>query len=95
MLHSVWCAGNRVSRSGKPIGPEQAVPVYEALRAVTANAAYAYFEEDRKGTLEAGKLADMVILDRSPLAVDPMELRDIRVMETIKEGKTLYRRAEG
>lgn len=62
MLHSVWCAVNRVTRKGQPIGQEQCINVYEALQAVTINAAYAYKEEDQKGTLEAGKMADMVIL---------------------------------
>ena len=45
-----------------------------------------------KGTLEPGKLADMVILDGNPLTVDPMKIKDIKVVETIKEGKTVYRR---
>ena len=90
MLHTVWCAVNRVTRSGKPIGQEQCIGVYEALKGVTVHGAYAYHEEERKGTLEAGKLADMVILDRNPLKTDKMQLRDIQVLETIKEGKTLY-----
>lgn len=90
MLHTVWCAVNRVTRSGKPIGQEQCIGVYEALKGVTVHGAYAYHEEKRKGTLEAGKLADMVILDRNPLKTDKMQIRDIQVLETIKEGKTLY-----
>lgn len=90
MLHTVWCAVNRVTRSGKPIGQEQCIGVYEALKGVTVHGAYAYHEEERKGTLEAGKLADMVILDRNPLKTDKMQIRDIQVLETIKEGKTLY-----
>ncbi len=90
MLHTVWCAVNRVTRSGKPIGQEQCISVYEALKGVTIHGAYAYHEEERKGTLEAGKLADMVILDRNPLKTDKMQIRDIQVLETIKEGKTLY-----
>ena len=90
MLHTVWCAVNRVTRSGKPIGQEQCIGVYEALKGVTVHGAYAYHEEERKGTLEAGKLADMVILDRNPLKTDKMQIRDIQVLETIKEGETLY-----
>lgn len=90
MLHTVWCAVNRVTRSGKPIGQEQCIGVYEALKGVTIHGAYAYHEEERKGTLEAGKLADMVILDRNPLKTDKMQIRDIQVLETIKEGETLY-----
>lgn len=90
MLHSVWCAVNRVTRKGKVIGSEQCVSVYDALKAVTIHAAYEYHEENLKGTLEAGKLADMVILQENPLKVDRMHIKDIVVTETIKEGNTVY-----
>lgn len=92
MLHTVWCAVNRLTRSGQPIGQDQCISVYEALKGVTIHGAYAYHEDTRKGTLEAGKLADMVILDRNPLKTDKMQIRDIQVLETIKEGETLYTR---
>lgn len=92
MLHSVWCAVNRISRCGTVIGEDQKISVYEALKAVTINAAYEYFEEDSKGSIEAGKRADLVILDRSPLEVDPMEIRDIEVITTIKDGNVIYQR---
>ena len=92
MLHSVWCAVNRISRSGEVIGADQKISVYDALKAVTIQAAYEYFEEDSKGSIEAGKPADLVVLDRSPLEVDPMEIRDIRVLMTIKDGNVIYRR---
>lgn len=94
MLHSVWCAVNRISRSGAVIGAEQKISVYDALKAVTIQAAYEYFEEDTKGSIEAGKRADLVILDRSPLDVDPMEIKDIQVMMTIKDGAVIYRRQQ-
>ena len=87
----VWTAVNRVSRDGEVIGPDQRVTPLEALKAITINAAYQYFEEDSKGSIEAGKLADLVILDQNPLKVDPMAIKDIRVVETIKEGKTIHR----
>lgn len=90
MMHSVWCAVNRRTRSGAVLGPEQAIGVYDALKGVTCNAAYAYGEEHSKGTLEEGKLADLVILDRDPLKADPLSLRDIRVEATLKEGVCLY-----
>jgi len=67
------------------------VSVYDALKGITINAAYAYFEEDSKGSIKAGKRADLVILDRNPLKVDKMEVRDIQVMETIKDGVTIYK----
>ena len=54
-------------------------------------AAYQLKEEKTKGTLEAGKLADLVILEKNPLKVDPATIKDIAVVETIKEGKTVYR----
>ena len=87
----VWTAVNRVSRGGEVIGPDQRVTPLEALKAITINAAYQYFEEKSKGSLEPGKLADLVILDRNPLKVDPMAIKDIKVVETIKEGKTIYK----
>jgi predicted amidohydrolase YtcJ len=87
----VWTAVNRVSRGGEVIGPDQRVTPMEALKAITINAAYQYFEEKSKGSLEPGKLADLVILDKNPLKVDPMSIKDIKVLETIKEGKTIYK----
>lgn len=91
MLHSIWCAVNRITRSGVSIGPEQAVTPEEALRAATWGGAFSYFEENSKGILKPGAVADLVILDRDPTAVDPMDIRDICVLETIKDGKTVYR----
>jgi predicted amidohydrolase YtcJ len=87
----VWTAVNRVSRNGEVIGAEERVTPYQALQAITANAAYQYFEEDRKGSLETGKLADMVVLSDNPLKVDPMTIKDIKVLETIKEGNTIFK----
>jgi predicted amidohydrolase YtcJ len=83
-------AVNRVSRGGEPIGPDQRVSPLEALKAMTINAAYQYGEQASKGSLEPGKLADLVILDQNPLKVDPLKIKDIKVVETIKEGKTIY-----
>ncbi len=87
----VWSAVNRISRNGVVIGADERVTPYQALQAITSNAAYQYFEEKSKGSLEAGKLADLVVLDKNPLKVDPMAIKDIQVMETIKEGRTVYR----
>jgi predicted amidohydrolase YtcJ len=87
----MWSAVERLSRAGVVIGPEQRVTPLEALKAITINAAYQYSEEASKGSLEPGKLADFVILDRNPLKVDPMAIKDIKVVETIKEGKSIYR----
>lgn len=90
-LHLIWTAVNRTSRSGKLYGGENRLTVYEALYASTATGAYQYFEEDTKGTIEVGKLADLVILDKNPLKVDPADLKNIKVVETIKEGKSVYK----
>lgn len=90
-LFVVWSAVNRISRNGVVIGADERVTPYQALQAITSNAAYQYFEEKSKGSLEAGKLADLVVLDKNPLKVDPMAIKDIKVMETIKEGRTVYR----
>jgi len=87
----MWTAVNRLSRGGEVIGPDQRITALEALKAITINAAYQYREEASKGTLEVGKLADLVILDKNPLTVDPMAIKDIKVVETIKEGKTIYK----
>ncbi|MFN7626893.1 MAG: amidohydrolase, partial [Pirellula sp.] len=83
---------NRLSGSGQVVGPEETIPPYHALRAVTAMAAYQLKEETSKGTLEAGKLADLVILEKNPLKVETTSIKDIAVLETIKEGKTVFKK---
>ena len=88
---TVWTAVNRPRRSGGTLGEDQRITPYQALQAITVNAAYQYREEATKGSLAPGKLADMVILSADPNAVDPMAIRDIEVIETIKEGRTIYR----
>ena len=92
VLALVDAAVNRRSGSGVVIGPAERVTPYQGLRAVTANAAWQIKEDRTKGTLEVGKLADLVILERNPLTVDPATIKDIAVVETIKEGRTIYRR---
>ena len=62
------------------------------MRSITINAAYEIKEEKNKGSLEVGKLADLVILDQNPLKVDPLAIKNIKVVETIKEGNTLFKR---
>ena len=87
----VWSAVNRISRNGVVIGADERITPYQALQAITSNVAYQYFEENQKGTITTGKLADLVILDKNPLKSDPMAIKDIKVTETIKEGKTIYK----
>lgn len=92
LMTGVYAAVNRITRSGMVLGPEQRIKVIDALKAITINAAYQYHEEDIKGSLKEGKLADLVILNKDPLTIDPKELRSIQVLETIKEGKTVFKR---
>lgn len=82
----------RKSRSGQVIGPDEKLTPYEALQAITSWSAYQHFEEEVKGTLEVGKLADLVVLDENPLKVSPDKIKDILVLETIKEGTTVFKR---
>lgn len=82
---------NRTTAEGQVIGEKERVSPYVALKAVTAYAAFQIKEENAKGTLEEGKLADMVILEQNPLKVDPKTIKDIRILETIKEGETVFR----
>ncbi len=84
----------RRSRSGDIIGPDQRVDVMTALKAMTIWPAWQHFEEDTKGSIEMGKLADFVILDKDPTAVDPETLDQIKVSETIKEGVTIFKLEE-
>ncbi|MDO4281610.1 MAG: amidohydrolase [Peptococcaceae bacterium] len=91
MVLAIHNAVNRKTQSGRDIGPEFAIDPMEAIRAVTIYAAYGCFEEDTKGSIEAGKLADFVILDKDPRAVEKMAIRDIKVMETIKKGESVYK----
>ena len=90
ILHT---AVNRTSRTNSVIGEAEKLTPYQALLSLTRYSAYQYFEEKNKGTLTAGKLADLVILDRNPMKVDPKDIIRINVMETIKEGRTVFKRS--
>lgn len=92
MLKTIWCAVNRLTRTGKSIGANQKMDVYDALKAVTINAAYQYFEEDIKGSLEVNKQANLVILDQNPMQVNPLDIDKIKVLTTIKQGEVIYQR---
>ncbi len=84
----------RRSRTGDILGPQHRVPVATALKAMTLWPAWQHFEEKSKGSLEVGKLADLVILSDNPLTVAPEQLDDLKVLETIKEGVTIYKRPD-
>ncbi len=85
-------AVNRQTQSGRILGEDHRLTVMEAIKALTLNAAYQYFEEETKGSIEEGKLADFVILDRNPLEVESSKIKEINVLETIKEGNTIYKK---
>ena len=92
MLETIWCAAERRTKSGKILGENERIGVLPALRAVTENAAYQYFEENTTGTLAAGKRENLVLLSGNPLRTPAEKLRDIVVERTIKDGETVFRR---
>lgn len=83
----------RTSKRGTQIGPDERIGIWDALRAITIEAAWQIREEDGKGTIEPGKVADLVILDANPLEADTDALLDISVVETLKQGRSVYRTA--
>ena len=91
-LFLLWTAVNRTTRSGRILGPEQRLTPYEGLKAITINAAYQHKQEDIKGSIKVGKLADFVILKENPLTIDRAKIKDMTVLETIKEGEVIFRR---
>lgn len=94
-LFLLWTSVVRESRSGKIIGPDERLTPLEGLRAITINGAYQYFEEGTKGSIEKGKLADFVILSDDITTIKPGKIKDVTVLETIKEGKTIYKKKQG
>jgi predicted amidohydrolase YtcJ len=87
----LWSAVNRTSRAGAKAGVSQCVTPFEGLKAMTIYGAEQYDEADSKGSIKTGKRADLVILDKNPLKVNKLEIKDIKVLQTIKDGKTVYR----
>ncbi len=91
-MRVIWTAVTRQSRAGKVIGPAERVSVWQALKALTTEGAWQIREEDHKGEIAEGKLADLVILDGNPMTVPTDKILDIKVVETFKEGRTVYKR---
>lgn len=88
----LWSSMARTSQSGVVSGAAQRLSAYEALQAITSAAAWQVFEENRKGRIKAGLLADFVVLDKNPLTTPLDQIRSIRVLETVKEGRTVWKR---
>ena len=91
-LFTIHTAVNRTSRSGKVLGDDEKISPLEALEAITLSGARMYGEEKTKGSIHPGKLADLVILSADPTTVAPEKLESIEVLETIKEGKTVWKK---
>jgi len=92
LMQVVWATVNRTSRSGAVIGADERVTPYEALKMITLWGAEQFGEQAAKGSVKEGKLADLVVLSDNPLTVDPATINQIQVLETIKEGKTVWSR---
>jgi len=90
-LRDIWICVARKSWNGIEISPEESIPVIEAIRIFTINAAYAGFEEDIKGSIEPGKLADLIVLNEDILMVDTDTIKDIKVDYTIVNGEIVYK----
>ena len=90
LMQVVWATVNRTSRSGDVIGPDERVTPYEAMKMITLWGAEQYGEQATKGSLKEGKLADLVVLSANPITVDPATINQIQVLETIKDGKTVW-----
>jgi predicted amidohydrolase YtcJ len=89
-LRMIWATVNRRTRSGQLLGGEERLPVMAAIAATTRNAAHQHFLERDKGTLEAGKLADLVLLSRDPRKVEPEALAEIEVLGTWSHGQRIH-----
>jgi hypothetical protein len=88
-LFIMWTAVNRLTSSGRILGEDQRISVMDALRAVTIDAAWQVFLEGTRGSIEVGKYADLVVLDKNPME-HPATLKDIQVLETIVDGRTVF-----
>jgi predicted amidohydrolase YtcJ len=87
----IWAAVVRKDlQTGQILAPEERISVEQALTLYTRNGAYAGFEEERKGALEPGKLADFIVVDRDVLAVPADELKDVKVLQTFVSGRSVY-----
>lgn len=92
MLESVWCACKRMTKANVILGEDERISVYDALKGVTINSAYQYFEENHKGSIKEGKIADLIILDKNPCKVEVDDLLKINILTTFKNGNVVYQK---
>ena len=88
-LFTAWCAVNRVTSSGRVLGPSRRIGVEQALRAITIGAAYSLKVDHLVGSIEPGKYADFTVLAEDPLQADPMRLKDVPVVATVLGGRVI------
>jgi predicted amidohydrolase YtcJ len=91
-MAQLWSSMTRLSQTGVVSGPEQRLSTLEGLQMLTTGPAWQIFEENRKGRIKAGLLADFVVLDKNPLTTPIDEIRSIKLLETVKEGQTIWQR---
>ena len=89
---SIWCVVARKTRTGRSICPEEGLDVLEAIRLYTTYSAFAGFEEASKGSLEPGKLADLIVLSEDPFEIPVDALKDLQVETTVVGGRVVYER---
>ena len=92
VLVNLRSAVTRLTQTGQRMGPQQGVTIDEALRMFTRHGAYASFEEQAKGSITVGKLADLTILDRDPRSISPEDLHTLRIDMTVVDGRVAYER---
>lgn len=90
VFQTIWSAARRVTKEGVELAKQERIPVYDALKANTVYAAWQYGEENQKGTIEEGKAADLILLSTNPLECPIDDVKNIRVLKTIKDGKVVY-----
>ena len=89
-LASIHNAVNRVTRQGKILGADERIPVLEAFKAYTVNAAFCSFEESSKGSIVDGQLADFAIISDNPLSISPDKIKEIEILGTYVGGTKVY-----
>jgi predicted amidohydrolase YtcJ len=89
-FYQIYAAVTRKTSTGQVVGPEEAISVMDAIRVYTLNGAYLAKEENIKGSIEPGKLADMIVLDRDVFTIPVDEIKNVKVLTTIVDGHIVY-----